>query len=319
MQNVICFGEALIDMLSTEPGTFKQFPGGAPANAAVAIAKMGGNAIFSGMLGNDMFGKYLHQSLNEYAVNTEFVRWTDQAKTALAFVSLDAEGERSFEFYRPPAADLLFRPNDFDLTMFQQSTIFHFCSNSLTDESIANSTKHGITLATQNDCLVSMDVNLRKNLWPATADYQSIIIAYMEMAHVIKVSLEELEALVDKADIVDFLQTLLTQKCQLVMLTDGANPIICMTKNTSISVTAPEVIAVDTTAAGDAFIGGFLYQLNKQNISLINLDTFVCSEKLTQAVQFAACCGAYTVNRQGAFPALPDRVMAEKFERQGQY
>lgn len=317
MNKVICFGEALIDMLSVEAETFKQFPGGAPANAAVAVAKMGGDSIFSGMLGKDMFGSFLFKSLTSYGVNCDYIKWTDQAKTALAFVSLDAEGERSFEFYRPPAADLLFTPNDFDLEMFEQSSIFHFCSNSLTEQAIAKTTQHGVNLASLNDNIVTMDVNLRKNLWPDSSDYQSTIIQFMAFADVIKVSLEELEELVPKSNTLDLLKSLLKEKCELVMLTDGAKPIVCMTKEVTFEVTAPNVEAVDTTAAGDAFIGGFLYQLSKQEISLSNLQQFVQSDELKRAVSFASCCGAFTVTQQGAFPALPDKEMAAQFEQRG--
>ena len=127
-RDIVCFGEALIDFLSTDgeagaPRAFIQHAGGAPANASVAVARLGGRAQFVGMLGADMFGDFLRRSLEQAGVGIRYVRCTSEAKTALAFVSLDEQGERSFSFYRPPAADLLFRATDFDPDCFANAAI----------------------------------------------------------------------------------------------------------------------------------------------------------------------------------------------------
>src|SRR6187551_798775 len=139
MRPILCFGEALIDFLARPgdtpdaPRAFLQFAGGAPANVAVAVARLGGDARFVGMLGADMFGDMLAAQLRDAGVDIRHVRRTSAAKTALAFVSLDADGERSFSFYRPPAADLLFAEDDFAPRAFDEAVVFHVCSNSLTE------------------------------------------------------------------------------------------------------------------------------------------------------------------------------------------
>ena len=109
--SLVCFGEALIDFLSDgkQPESFTKYAGGAPANVSVAAAKLGLKTSFCGMLGDDMFGHFIKDELTQHGVNTQYCQFTDAAKTALAFVSLDESGERSFSFYRPPAADLLLR------------------------------------------------------------------------------------------------------------------------------------------------------------------------------------------------------------------
>src|SRR5690606_32691752 len=132
---IACFGEALIDFLAlpAQPGEdgrrFLEQAGGAPANVAVGIARLGGDARFVGMLSTDMFGDFLLAQLARFGVDCDQVRRTGDARTALAFVSLDARGERSFNFYRPPAADLLFRAADFDDGAFADLAAFHVCSN----------------------------------------------------------------------------------------------------------------------------------------------------------------------------------------------
>ena len=172
MRKIVCFGEALIDFLAqpdtapAAPRAFVQYAGGAPANVAVALARLGARACFAGMIGRDMFGDFIVDSLQHAGVDTRFVVRTDQAKTALAFVALDAEGERSFSFYRPPAADLLFRAEHFQAQCFHGSVAFHVCSNSLTESGIAEATLEGMHRARAAGALVSLDLNLRPMLWP---------------------------------------------------------------------------------------------------------------------------------------------------------
>ncbi|MFI5270177.1 MAG: carbohydrate kinase, partial [Chloroflexota bacterium] len=170
MAEVLCFGEALMDMLAEPGGSYGPYAGGAPANVAVALAKLGVESAFVGMLAQDAFGDLLLESLGTAGVSTAQVARTKDANTALAFVSLDAEGERRFSFYRPPAADLLFRAEHFRPTAFKGAAAFHCCSNSLTEPAIAETTLEGVRLARAAGALVSVDVNYRPGLWPTHAD-----------------------------------------------------------------------------------------------------------------------------------------------------
>lgn len=160
MSKIVCFGEALIDLLAQPPATpdapraFLQYAGGAPANVAVAAARLGADTHFAGMLGEDMFGDFLFDSFTAMGVATDCIVRTGEAKTALAFVALDADGERSFSFYRPPAADLLFRAEHFHPACFDRAGVFHVCSNSLTDEAVAEATLHGMARARDRKSVV---------------------------------------------------------------------------------------------------------------------------------------------------------------------
>lgn len=307
---LIAFGEALIDFLEQptsdgEVKTFAQYPGGAPANVAVAAAKMGVNSHFVGQVGNDQFGHFLSASLSQYGVNTDAIRFTNEAKTALAFVSLDETGERSFEFYRPPSADVLYRPDYFQSKWFNECQgIFHTCSNTLTDNTITAATMAGIAMAKQADWLISCDINLRTNLWPDHTLDKERILEWLDTAHVIKGSLEELELLTDDTDA--FIQNCLTNNALLFVLTDGANPVRYYTSEVKGEVVAPKVDVKDTTAAGDAFVGGMLAQL----VELAPTPTScqqMTAEQWQQVIQFAVAAGAYTVTQYGAYPALPNQ------------
>ena len=322
---VVCFGEALVDMLSNrvagegsanDPEQFTKFAGGAPANAAVAVAKLGGEAYFAGMLGEDAFGRFLLDALNSEGVRTDYVRFTPEAKTALAFVSLDESGERSFEFYRPPAADLLFRADNFHPEIFSGSGILHICSNSLTEAAIADTTTTAVALAREAGWLVSFDVNLRHNLWQSGRVDRQRVNELVAQSDIVKLSLEELEYLAahrEQEALGGYIARQLQQCPQLVLVTDASEPVQWATRTDWGGVRPPAVQAVDTTAGGDGFIGGFIYQLAAARITPNKLPQWLASGAHEKALEFACACGAHAVSRPGAFVALPTQESLQAF------
>ncbi|HET6654715.1 MAG TPA: carbohydrate kinase [Gammaproteobacteria bacterium] len=312
MSDVICFGEALIDFHAgapleiAAPAQFTQYAGGAPANVAVAVARLGGRSAYVGMLGRDVFADFLLQSFNAAGVDTRYVARTAAANTGLAFVSLDAEGERRFSFYRPPAADLLFRPEHFDPACFESAAIFHACSNSLTEAVIADTTLAGMRSARRAGALISFDVNLRLALWPRDVDPRPRIWAALGEADLVKLCGAELAFLAEPlASQQAVLNRLWEGRAALVLVTDGAAPIRYFTRDRSGSVPTLQTHAVNTNAAGDAFIGGFLYRLVAGQIGAAELNGLCAGDDLTAALRFAAACGAFAVTRHGAFTAMP--------------
>ncbi|HBK44864.1 MAG TPA: carbohydrate kinase [Xanthomonadaceae bacterium] len=307
---IVCFGEALIDMLAAPaeaeaPRAFLQHAGGAPANVAVAVARLGGQSHFVGMLGRDMFGDFLLQSLEQAGVDTRGVARTDAAKTALAFVALDASGERSFSFYRPPAADLLFRAGDFADGLFEGAGLFHVCSNSLTEVEIADTTLEGMRRAAAAGAVVSMDLNLRPMLWPQAADPAPRLWQALALADVVKLSREELDYLADTVagDAAAVTARLWQGRTRWLLVTDAGSPVHWFTREDSGQVPVFEVAVQDTTGAGDAFVGGLLFGLARDGGSLEE----VCGSpgRIAALVRFAAAAGALAVTRKGAFAAMP--------------
>ena len=313
---IVCFGEALIDFLASpiaadETRTFRQYAGGAPANAAVAVAKLGGRCEFIGMLGQDMFGDFLLDSLRAAGVAVHHVRRTAQAPTALAFVSLDAQGERSFSFYRPPAADLLFRDADFEDGGLAEAGFFHVCSNSLTDAGIAAATLSGMARARAAGALVSIDLNLRPALWPHATPSLPVLWQALEKADLVKLAQEELEFLEEGRMDDGAIVARLLRSARLVLLTDGAAPVRWHTRAGSGQLPTFALRAVDTTAAGDAFIGGLLSQLQRCGVNASDFDAFLAHPSgLEGCLRYASACGALAVTRHGAFAALPSHEEA---------
>lgn len=309
MGAITCFGEALIDFLntgSTRDGLisipeFRQFPGGAPANVAVAIARLGGDARFAGQVGDDTFGRFITDSLTTYGVDTNHLTLHPEAKTALAFVFLDEQGERSFEFHRDATADLLLTEFDVKDRWFIGADLFHFCSNTLTDKHITGTTLAALKNARKQGCVVSFDVNLRHNLWPeGQADAQRVLDCFSHV-DVIKVSRDELEYLAPDGEEA-FVRHAIGQGVSTILITDGGEPIKVLAKGIYSEITPPATLVVDTTAAGDAFTGGFLFALAEQP----DLRKALADQQaLEEMALFASKCGAYTVARQGAFTSLP--------------
>lgn len=316
MTPVIAFGEALIDMLSSRLGsgsptdteTFTPYAGGAPANVAVACARLGVPSRFLGMLGADHFGDFLARELAAYGVDTSGVVRTSDARTALAFVSRDSSGERTFDFYRPPAADLLYRLEHLPPDVFAKPAILHLCSNSLTENAIAETTLAMAEMAGRAGCLVSVDANLRHNLWPGGRADIALVTRLLDTAGLLKLSREEVDDLRGDHPADTWLAERLAAGVRLIVITDGAGEVEARGADLALRVLPPEVTAVDTTAGGDAFIGGLLAMLAEGGIE----DGWHRDEtRLRQAIAIACCCGAHAVIRPGAYAALPTQADLE--------
>ena len=310
MAEVVCFGEALIDFLAEGPAAesplpYLRYAGGAPANVAVAAARLGTSSAFVGMLGKDAFGDFLLESLAR----------TDEANTALAFVTLDDTGDRRFSFYRPPAADLLFRPEHFTPACFASAKVFHVCSNSLTEAEIAATTLEGVHRARAAGALVSFDLNLRPNLWHADVDPYPRVWSVLKEADVVKLSAGELQYLAQAmGGEAAACAEIWRGRTQWLLITDGGAPIRQLTRRSEDILPAFHVHAVNTTGAGDAFVAGLWSVLLREKIDAGNLAAFLMDAPRAQdALRFAAACGALAVTRHGAFAAMPSRAEVQAF------
>jgi fructokinase len=314
MPDVICFGEALIDFVSTEAGVslveapgFLKAPGGAPANVAVGLARLGVSTGFMGKVGNDPFGQFLLKVLQQEGVEVSSVRISSSARTALAFVSLQKDGERDFMFYRHPSADMLFTPEDVDEALLRSAKIFHFGSISLIGEPSRSATHRALDIARGEGMLISYDPNLRFNLWPEAESAKLHILEVWEHADVIKISQEELIFLSDVSNPEKGGRGLWHEDLRLLVITQGRDGCTYLTADHSGYLNGFHVETVDTTGAGDAFVAGLLMGLHRAP------EAFEDKAILREICQFANAAGALTTMKQGAIPALPTTEMVEAF------
>ncbi|KAK6930554.1 Carbohydrate kinase PfkB [Dillenia turbinata] len=304
---IVSFGEMLIDFVPTVSGVslaeapgFLKAPGGAPANVAIAVARLGGKAAFAGKLGDDEFGHMLAGILKENGVNGDGILFDQGARTALAFVTLRSDGEREFMFYRNPSADMLLSPDELNLELIRSAKVFHYGSISLIVEPCRSAHLRAMEVAKEAGALLSYDPNLRLPLWPSAEEAREQIMSIWDQADIVKVSDVELEFLTgsDKIDDESAL-SLWHPNLTLLLVTLGEKGCRYYTKNFHGSVEAFTVKTVDTTGAGDSFIGSLLCRLVEDR-SILEDET-----RLREVLRFANACGAITTTKKGAIPALP--------------
>lgn len=305
---VVSFGELLIDFVANESGVtvgeasgFEKKPGGAPANVAVAIAQLGHPSAFMGQVGDDPFGHMLAGVLKDMNVNVDGITYSAEARTMLAFVSLAADGERSFMFYRHPSADMMMTPDDLKLDLLDKAQIFHFGSITMISEPAKSATLTAAQAAVNKGLIVSYDPNLRRALWESDEAAREGMLAGFEYAHIIKISDEELEFL--GGDV----KALWRDRTEIILVTAGADGATAYTRNGSVTVAGFPVKAVDTTGAGDAFIGGFLAGVLNHPTDYTSLST------LESMVRFANATGAITATGRGAIPSMPTTEQVQAF------
>ncbi|CAM0902908.1 unnamed protein product [Alopecurus aequalis] len=309
---VVSFGEMLIDFVPdvagvslAESGGFVKAPGGAPANVACAVSKLGGSSAFVGKFGDDEFGHMLVDILKQNGVNAEGCLFDQHARTALAFVTLKSNGEREFMFYRNPSADMLLTEAELNMDLIRRARIFHYGSISLITEPCRSAHVSAMRAAKAGGILCSYDPNVRLPLWPSEQAARDGIMSIWKEADFIKVSDEEVAFLTqgDANDEKNVL-SLWFDGLKLLVVTDGEKGCRYFTKDFKGSMPGYAVKTVDTTGAGDAFVGSLLLNVAKDDSIFYN------EEKLREVLQFSNACGAICTTQKGAIPALPTTATA---------
>ncbi len=315
MRKVFTIGELLIDFIPHETNqplnavkSFSKMPGGAPANVAVTIARLGGQSAFIGQVGNDGFGRFLHETVKGYNVDVSQLHLTNEAPTSLAFVTLDAVGGRDFAFYRNPGADQLLRPEQVDMSVIG-ADIVHFCSVSLSEHPIKKTHQHVLQHAMDTGAYISFDPNIRLPLFEDYNAYRDTIWSFIPMAHLLKVAEDELMFLTGEADESRAIARLFCGHVQHVVVTRGAKGASLFERgNKSLHVAGFKVNTIDTTGAGDAFIGALLCKLAHECLEEPNRQI-----PWKEHLRFANAVAAITTTRFGAMNAIPDDAEVANF------
>ena len=310
---LFAIGEALIDFIPKEKGckfsevsAFSPKVGGAPANVLGAFAKLGGKTQLITQLGNDPFGDKISEELSSYGIGLDYVMRTNEANTALAFVSLDKSGDRTFSFYRNPSADMLYDGGNLKSSDFEDCYALHFCSVSLGDFPMKEAHKKAISYAKENGAIISFDLNIRLPLWNDEKKLRSAINEFLPLADIVKVSDDELEFLTGCKDIENGAKTML-KSSKLILCTCGSKGAYAFSKNLSVFAPPIAVNACDTTGAGDAFCGSFLYNLYRNGITnneIGKLSGDILKKFLTQSNAYCA----KSVCAYGAIESYPDKL-----------
>ena len=291
MKKIWVLGDAVVDLLPDGEGRLLQCPGGAPANVAVGIARLGGQSAFIGRVGDDPFGRFMAKTLADEKVDVKSMRLDPAHRTSTVVVDLDDQGERSFTFMVRPSADLFLESAD--LPMFSAGEWLHVCSIALSAEPSRSATFEAMTAIRKAGGYVSFDPNIRPDLWPDENALRRCLEQALQSADVVKLSVEELAFLTGDVPVSVGLDMLMARcPARLVLVTQGKEGVIAWHDGTVKHYPATPVQCVDTTGAGDAFVAGLLYGL-------------AAGQDLTPVIALAQRCGALATTAKGAMTALP--------------
>jgi len=314
--DIVCLGELLMDMFPAEVGreltevsAFRPVPGGAPANVAVAAARLGARSAFIGQVGDDPFGHYLADVLAREGVETSGMRFDPLARTTMNIMAQPDADSYVCLFYRNPGADTRLRPDELDRPLLQSARAFHFGSLSLTDEPSRSATLEAVKIARQAGALVSFDVNFRPTLWTSPAHAREQVMAVIPSVNLLKVNETELALLAEQGDLETAARTLLSHGPELVVVTLGPQGSYFQIAQGGELSPGFQVKTVDATGCGDAFIAGLLWQL----VSSGGWRDRLSPVSLRAALRYANAVGALTALRQGVIPSLPTAFEVERF------
>ncbi|HDZ1369850.1 TPA: aminoimidazole riboside kinase [Klebsiella pneumoniae] len=258
-------GDAVVDLLPDGEGRLLQCPGGAPANVAVGVARLGGDSGFIGRVGDDPFGRFMRHTLAQEQVDVNYMRLDAAQRTSTVVVDLDSHGERTFTFMVRPSADLFLQPED--LPPFAAGQWLHVCSIALSAEPSRSTTFAAMEAIKRAGGYVSFDPNIRSDLWQDPQDLRDCLDRALALADAIKLSEEELAFISGSDDIVSGIARLNARfQPTLLLVTQGKAGVQAALRGQVSHFPARPVVAVDTTGAGDAFVAGLLAGLAAHGI-----------------------------------------------------
>lgn len=308
MIDVVALGELLIDfacLSADEDGypTMAAHPGGAPANFLAALHKFGAKTALMGKVGTDAFGKMLTGTLQKAGIETRGIVHADDVFTTLAFVTFDDQGDREFSFSRKPGADTCITFDELDLSLIDESKIFHFGTLSLTDEPARTTTQQAVAYAKSKGKLITYDPNLRKPLWKSMDEAKEQLIWGLKQADVVKISDEEVEFLFGLGVEEGAKYILDNFGVKLVFVTCG--PDGCFFQNAVASGKVPAlsgIHVIDTTGAGDIFGGSAVWKL----LEIGKAPETLTEAELRDVVSFACTSAGISTTRSGGISGVPE-------------
>ena len=310
MLKVISFGEAIVDLISDRQTPdlqsaqlFKKMPGGAPANVAVGVARLGGHSGFLGKLGSDSMGEFLLKTLEAEGVDTLGCIQDGHSRTMLAMVSLGSGGERCFEFYGEPGAHTALSFEEIPESIFAEKAIFHFGSLTLIHQEIRSTCTRLIKVANGTGSLISLDPNLRLNLWDQESQARERVLEVLGFVDLLKVSKEELEFLGEGESSKEKVHFLMERGPNTVCVTHGEMGSELYHRDFYSRVPAISVCAVDTTGAGDGFMAGLLRGVSGWE----SLEPLSSTSKRESLLRMANHVAALVTTSTGAMTALPNQ------------
>ena len=303
--DVVALGELLVDMAEGQPSdqknmTFEACPGGAPCNVLALLSKAGMKTAFIGKVGDDFLGHMLGGTIEKIGISAKGLKYDEKVNTTLAFVHKKPDGDRDFSFYRNPGADMMLTKEEVDEELIASARVFHFGTLSMTAEGVKAATKKAVETAKEHDCLISFDPNLREPLWDSLDNARQQMLWGLTHCDILKISDNEVEFLTGQSDMTKGFE-------EIKKLTSARLVFVTLGKDGSMGWSGGEVITasgvkmesvVDTTGAGDTFMGCALYYVLRNGIVLSD-------EQVKELLIFANEKAALITQVKGALKVMP--------------
>ncbi len=297
-------GDAVVDLIPDGEQHYLKCAGGAPANVAVGVARLGGDSAFIGRVGKDPLGEFMQQTLQAEQVDTSYMILDPQQRTSTVIVGLN-EGERSFTFMVNPSADQFLQVAD--LPNFQAGEWLHCCSIALINNPSREATFEAIRRIKAANGFFSFDPNLRESLWASFEEMKQVVMQAVALADVLKFSEEELTLLTDTQTLDEAFKKITALYPQkLIIITLGKDGALYHLNGKQDVIAGKAVKPVDTTGAGDAFVGGLLAGLSQTA-------DWQKTDNLVRIIRQANACGALATTAKGAMSALPNQTQLAEF------
>ena len=292
-------GDAVVDLLPESDGRLLPCPGGAPANVAVGIARLGGTSGFIGRVGDDPFGALMQRTLLTEGVDITYLKQDEWHRTSTVLVDLNDQGERSFTFMVRPSADLFLETTD--LPCWRHGEWLHLCSIALSAEPSRTSAFTAMTAIRHAGGFVSFDPNIREDLWQDEHLLRLCLRQALQLADVVKLSEEEWRLISGKTqNDRDICALAKEYEIAMLLVTKGAEGVVVCYRGQVHHFAGMSVNCVDSTGAGDAFVAGLLTGLSSTGLS-------TDEREMRRIIDLAQRCGALAVTAKGAMTALPCR------------
>ncbi|MGR9877887.1 aminoimidazole riboside kinase [Escherichia coli] len=291
-------GDAVVDLLPESDGRLLPCPGGAPANVAVGIARLGGTSGFIGRVGDDPFGALMQRTLLTEGVDITYLKQDEWHRTSTVLVDLNDQGERSFTFMVRPSADLFLETTD--LPCWRHGEWLHLCSIALSAEPSRTSAFTAMTAIRHAGGFVSFDPNIREDLWQDEHLLRLCLRQALQLADVVKLSEEEWRLISGKTqNDRDICALAKEYEIAMLLVTKGAEGVVVCYRGQVHHFAGMSVNCVDSTGAGDAFVAGLLTGLSSTGLS-------TDEREMRRIIDLAQRCGALAVTAKGAMTALLD-------------
>ena len=297
---ILVYGDAFIDYIANDATntSFTKFLGGATINVAAGISRIGAPSALITITGDDETSEFVRTEIQQEGVNLDYAVLVPEKRASGVYVHLTENCERIFKDYIDETPDLQVTAQQLNEEAFKRATVFNCCSGTMFHPTALETTRTAVEMAKKNGAIIAIDANIRPLRWSSEKYCRETIASFFQDANILKLTDEELFFLTETNSIEAGLKVLKPLNVPIVLVTVGANGAYAVLNGDSMHVPVEQVVPVDTTGAGDAFMAGVLRYVHFNGLPTTKESLFDC-------VAFGNKLGALAATKAGALTALP--------------